>query len=134
MVPHASSTVDTTVAGDPRITPVGKYIRATKLDELPQFVHVLSGRMSLIGPRPNVPREVELYTAEERELLSVRPGITDIASIVFADLADALADASDPNIAYNQLVRPWKSRLGLHYVRSASFGNDVRIICYTVSV
>ena len=135
MVPQASaSAVDTTVAGDPRVTPVGRFIRVLKLDELPQFVHVLTGRMSMVGPRPNVPREVALYTLEERGLLAVRPGITDIASIVFADLADALAHVSDPNIAYNQLVRPWKSRLGLHYVQSASFGHDARIICYTVSV
>jgi lipopolysaccharide/colanic/teichoic acid biosynthesis glycosyltransferase len=135
MVARANfNAVDTTVAGDPRVTPVGRVIRSLKLDELPQFVHVLTGRMSMVGPRPNVPREVALYTSEERSLLTVRPGITDIASIVFADLADALANVSDPNIAYNQLVRPWKSRLGLHYVRSASFGNDVRIICYTVSV
>ena len=135
MVLQASSNaIDTTVSGDPRVTPVGRLIRALKLDELPQFVHVLTGRMSLVGPRPNVPREVALYTSEERGLLAARPGITDIASIVFADLADALADVSDPNIAYNQLVRPWKSRLGLHYVRSASFGNDVCIVGYTVSV
>ena len=134
MIPKASaSAVDTTVSGDPRITPVGGWIRAGKLDELPQFLHVLSGRMSMVGPRPNVPREVRLYTAEERGLLLVRPGITDIASIVFADLASALHDVSDPNIAYNQLVRPWKSRLGLHYARCASIGVDARIICYTLS-
>jgi lipopolysaccharide/colanic/teichoic acid biosynthesis glycosyltransferase len=135
MVPYAAaSAVDTTVAGDPRVTRVGRCIRALKLDELPQLLHVLSGRMSMVGPRPNVPREVALYTPEERALLAVRPGITDLSSIVFADLGDALREAADPNIAYNQLVRPWKSRLGLHYVRSASLGNDVRIIFYTVSV
>lgn len=135
MVPQAAqSHVDTTVAGDPRITPVGKLIRALKVDELPQFFHVLSGRMSMVGPRPNVPREVSLYTSVERELLSVRPGITDIASIVFADLGDALAAAPDPNIAYNQLVRPWKSRLGLHYARCASMAVDLRIIGYTLTV
>jgi lipopolysaccharide/colanic/teichoic acid biosynthesis glycosyltransferase len=128
------SHVDTTVAGDPRITPVGRAIRALKFDELPQFLHVLSGRMSMVGPRPNVPREVALYTKEEQRLLDARPGITDIASIVFSDLAATLADAPDPNIAYNQLVRPWKSRLGLHYLRCASLGADVRIICYTISV
>jgi lipopolysaccharide/colanic/teichoic acid biosynthesis glycosyltransferase len=134
MIPKASSNaVDTTVSGDPRITPVGGWIRAGKLDELPQFLHVLSGRMSMVGPRPNVPREVRLYTAEERGLLSVRPGITDIASIVFADLASALGNVPDPNLAYNQLVRPWKSRLGLHYARCASPGVDARIICCTVS-
>lgn len=135
MVENASANaVDTTVARDPRITAVGRAIRAIKLDELPQFLHVLSGRMSMVGPRPNVPREVALYTPEERALLTVRPGITDIASIVFADLADTLSDAADPNIAYNQLVRPWKSRLGLHYVSRASLGDDLRIISYTVSV
>lgn len=135
MVPDAAaSALDTTVAGDTRLTPVGRLVRALKVDELPQFLHVLSGRMSMVGPRPNVPREVALYTSEERGLLAVRPGITDIASIVFADLGDALAHAADPNIAYNQLVRPWKSRLGLHYVRCASLSNDLRIICYTITV
>lgn len=135
MVPQASaSAVDTTIAGDPRITPVGRVVRAAKLDELPQFLHVLSGRMSIVGPRPNVAREVALYTAEERALLRVSPGITDLASIVFADLGDALAGVADPNIAYNQLVRPWKSRLGLHYVQHAKLSDDLRIICYTVTV
>jgi lipopolysaccharide/colanic/teichoic acid biosynthesis glycosyltransferase len=135
MVPGAAaSTVDTTVAGDPRITATGRWIRALKLDELPQLLHVLTGRMSMVGPRPNVPREVALYTAAERGLLAARPGITDLASIVFADLAEALGNAADPDIAYNQLVRPWKSRLGLHYLACASLGNDVRIIGYTVSV
>ncbi len=130
----SASEVDTTVAGDSRITPVGRAIRALKFDELPQFLHVLSGRMSMVGPRPNVPREVALYTSEERQLLSVRPGITDLASVVFADLAATLADAPDPNIAYNQLVRPWKSRLGLHYLRCASLRCDLRIISYTIGV
>lgn len=135
MVPRASqSQVDTTVAGDPRITPVGRMIRALKIDELPQFIHVLSGRMSMVGPRPNVPREVALYTAVEQQLLAVRPGITDIASIVFADLGDALAAAPDPDIAYNQLVRPWKSRLGLQYVQCATLAMDLRIIGYTATV
>ena len=135
MVADASANaVDTTVAGDPRITPVGRLIRAAKLDELPQFLHVLTGRMSLVGPRPTVPREVALYTPVELALLSVAPGVTDMASIVFADLADTLRDAVDPNIAYNQLVRPWKSRLGLHYLRCGSLGNDLRIVFYTLSV
>lgn len=133
-VNSSASQVDTTVAGDPRLTPVGRVIRIMKFDELPQFLHVLSGQMSMVGPRPNVPREVALYTGEEQRLLNVRPGITDLASIVFADLAATLADAPDANIAYNQLVRPWKSRLGLHYLRCASLGSDLLIICYTVSV
>ena len=134
MVPMASlSEVDTTVAGDPRVTAVGRWLRACKIDELPQFLHVLAGTMSLVGPRPNVPREVALYTAEERRLLTVPPGITDFASIVFADLADVLAGASDPNIAYNQLVRPWKSRLGLHYLQCRSMRIDHLLLLWTAT-
>lgn len=135
MIPRPSaSSVDTTIASDPRITTIGRYVRACKLDELPQLLHVVSGRMSMVGPRPNVAREVALYTEEERSLLSVPPGITDIASIVFADLASTLADAADPDIAYNQLVRPWKSRLGLHYVRVQSLRVDVEIMLCTLSL
>jgi len=135
MVPNAAdSAVDTTVAGDPRVTVAGRWIRAGKLDELPQFLHVLTGRMSLVGPRPNVPREVALYTAEEQRLLSVRPGITDLASVVFADLAEALQGAHDPNIAYNQLVRPWKNRLALWYLGQASAKLDLLTIFYTLTV
>ena len=135
MIERASaSAVDTTIAGDPRVTPVGRWIRAMKLDELPQLLHVLSGRMAMVGPRPNVPREVALYTTEEQGLLAVRPGITDLASIVFVDLAQALGNVKDANIAYRQLVRPWKSRLGLHYLRCASLANDLRIIGYTIAV
>jgi lipopolysaccharide/colanic/teichoic acid biosynthesis glycosyltransferase len=134
MVPNANrNAVDTTIAGDPRVLPIGKLIRALKFDELPQFWHVLTGEMSLVGPRPNVPREVAIYTPVERGLLGVRPGITDYSSIVFADLGEVLAGAADANIAYNQLVRPWKSRLGLHYVESMTPGGDLRLIMYTVT-
>ncbi len=134
MTPGANSNaVDTTVQGDPRVTPVGRWIRAVKLDELPQLLHVIAGSMSLVGPRPNVAREVALYTHEERRLLTVAPGVTDFASIVFADLASALANAADANIAYNQLVRPWKSRLGLHYVDHGSVAVDIRLVFYTVT-
>lgn len=134
MVPQASlSGVDTTIAHDPRVTGIGRWLRACKVDELPQFLHVLVGTMSLVGPRPNVPREVALYTPEERRLLAIRPGITDFASIVFADLADTLAGLPDPNIAYNQLVRPWKSRLGLHYLRCRSLRVDLLLLVWTVT-
>ncbi len=134
MVPDASkNSVDTTIAGDPRVLPIGRFIRALKLDELPQFWHVVAGDMSLVGPRPNVPREVSIYTDVERDLLRVRPGITDYSSIVFADLADVLAGSPDANIAYNQLVRPWKSRLGLHYVSSMHPVTDLKLIVYTAT-
>lgn len=133
VVGAARSGVDTTVAADPRITRVGSWLRRAKLDELPQFLNVLAGHMALIGPRPNVPREVQRYTAVERTMLEVRPGLTDYASIVFADLADAMPPGLDPNLAYNQLVRPVKSRLALHYVGTASLKTDVVLFLCTVA-
>ena len=134
MVPGANrNAVDTTIAGDPRVLPLGNFIRALKFDELPQFWHVLTGDMSLVGPRPNVPREVAIYTAVERGLLEARPGITDYSSIVFADLADVLSGSADANISYSQLVRPWKSRLGLHYVATMTPLGDLRLVLYTVT-
>lgn len=123
--------VDSTSAKDPRITPVGHFIRKYKLDELPELWNVLGGSMSLVGPRPNVKRETDLYTEVERGLLSVEPGITDIASIVFADENEILKDSPDPDIDYNQLIRPWKSRLGLLYVANRSVILDIKLIALT---
>jgi lipopolysaccharide/colanic/teichoic acid biosynthesis glycosyltransferase len=125
------SGVDSTAAGDMRITPVGHFIRRYKLDELTQLWNVLKGDMSLVGPRPNVKRETDLYTAEERGLLAVRPGITDFSSIVFSDEGDILAGKEDPDIAYNQLIRPWKSRLGLFYIAHRGVVLDVKLIYLT---
>lgn len=125
------STVDTTSRNDPRITPIGAFLRKSKIDELPQAWNVLVGEMSLVGPRPQVPREVMLYTKLEQGLLSVRPGLTDYASIVFSDLGDIVAPAPDPDIAYNQLVRPGKSRLGLYYTENWSLLTDIAIIALT---
>ncbi|MCB1538068.1 MAG: sugar transferase [Rhodospirillales bacterium] len=133
MVKNADkSGVDSTGANDMRITRVGHMIRRYKLDEITQLWNVLRGDMSLVGPRPNVKRETDLYTTEERKLLSVRPGITDIASIVFSDEGDILKDQPDPDIAYNQLIRPGKSRLGILYVENASLWLDIRLILLTV--
>jgi len=123
--------VDSTSANDPRITPVGRFIRAYKLDELSQLWNVLKGDMSLVGPRPNVKRETDIYTSVERRLLSVKPGVTDIASIVFSDENDILKDSQDPDIDYNQLIRPWKSRLGLLYVEKQTFRLDLQLIFLT---
>jgi lipopolysaccharide/colanic/teichoic acid biosynthesis glycosyltransferase len=125
------SGVDSTGAADRRITPLGHFIRRFKLDELPQLWNVLTGDMSLVGPRPNVKRETDLYTTEERKLLSVKPGITDFASIVFADEGQILKDRSDPDLAYNQLIRPGKSRLGIFYVEHRSLWVDVRLCALT---
>jgi len=88
--------------------------------------------MSLVGPRPNVKRETALYTKEEKRLLSVKPGITDIASIVFSDENDILKDSQDPDLDYNQRIRPWKSRLGLLYIDNISLALDLKLILLTV--
>jgi|TARA_B100001741_G_C16462879_1_gene556068 lipopolysaccharide/colanic/teichoic acid biosynthesis glycosyltransferase len=124
--------VDSTGSSDQRITPIGKFIRKYKLDELTQLWNVLIGDMSLVGPRPNVRRETDLYTEIEKVLLKVKPGITDFASIVFSDEGDILEDKEDPDLAYNQLIRPWKSRLGLIYIENENFFLDIKIIFYTV--
>jgi len=121
-----------TALDDRRITPIGHWLRRSKLDELPQLWNVLVGEMSLVGPRPNTRRGgVDHYTAEEMRLLAVRPGITDLASIVFADEGDILAGADDPDALYDAVIRPWKSRLGLLYVERRSLGLDLRILAST---
>lgn len=125
------SGVDSTSANDQRITSVGHFIRRFKLDEITQLWNVLKGDMSLVGPRPNVKRETDLYTSEERKLLDVKPGITDFSSIVFSDEGDILKDHSDPDIAYNQLIRPGKSILGLFYIEHQSFLRDIQLCLIT---
>jgi lipopolysaccharide/colanic/teichoic acid biosynthesis glycosyltransferase len=116
MVPDAwKSGVFATSSDDSRITRIGKWLRACKLDELPQLWNVLVGEMSLVGPRPQVPSDARLYTAEERRLLEFRPGITDLASIVFSGESSLLREAADPDLLTQQILRPWKSRLALAY-------------------
>ncbi|MCP5282477.1 MAG: sugar transferase [Rhodoferax sp.] len=126
------SGVDSTSSNDMRITAVGQFIRRYKLDELTQLWNVLLGDMSLVGPRPNVKRETDLYTPVERRLLEVKPGITDISSIVFSDEGDILKDQPDPDIAYNQLIRPGKSALGLLYIDNRSMLLDIQLCFLTV--
>lgn len=132
MVVNADRTgVDSTAANDMRITPVGHFIRRYKLDELSQLWNVLKGDMSLVGPRPNVERETRMYSTEERKLLSVRPGITDYASIVFADEGEILKLHADADIAYNQLIRPWKGHLGIFYIEHCSIWLDLKLVALT---
>jgi lipopolysaccharide/colanic/teichoic acid biosynthesis glycosyltransferase len=126
------SGVDSTSVDDVRITPIGHKIRKYKLDEFTQLWNVLTGDMSLVGPRPNVKSGVDLYTDIENKLLSVRPGITDFSSIVFSDESEILEGKEDPDLSYNQLIRPWKSRLGLAYIENKSIFLDIQIIFYTV--
>lgn len=118
---------------DARITPLGRFLRRWKLDELPQFFNVLAGHMSIVGPRPNVRKGgVDRYTAEEMGLLAVRPGLTDIASIVFADEAEILEGANDVEATYDLLIRPWKCRLGLLYIERRTLASDIALAALTL--
>nr|WP_295085609.1 sugar transferase [uncultured Roseateles sp.] len=122
-----------TVGEDPRITRSGRVLRAAKLDELPQLWDVLRGAMSLVGPRPEVPRYVALYTPAQRELvLSVRPGITDPASLQFRNESEVLARAADPEREYAEVILPAKLKLAGEYVRQASLWTDIRLILATL--
>lgn len=125
--------IDSTADDDPRITPIGKIVRKFKIDELAQIINILKGDMNIVGPRPQVETEVNRYTSVERTILSVKPGITDIASIVFADEGDILNGAKDPDLLYAQVERPWKSRLALLYTEHASVWLDLRLMFYTVT-
>ncbi|HET6844109.1 MAG TPA: sugar transferase [Candidatus Angelobacter sp.] len=121
-----------TPANDPRITRAGHFLRKYKLDELPQLLNVLKGEMGIVGPRPEVMDEVICYTTEEKNLLLVRPGITDWASIRFRDEDEILRGSTDPHRAYHELIRPEKVRLGLHYVQHRSFAMDLHILWLTL--
>jgi lipopolysaccharide/colanic/teichoic acid biosynthesis glycosyltransferase len=121
-----------TPANDPRITRAGHFLRKYKFDELPQLLNVLKGEMSLVGPRPEVMEEVIRYSDEEKNLLLVRPGITDWASIKFRDEDEILSGSADPHRAYHELIRPEKVRLGLNYVQHRSFAMDLHILWLTL--
>lgn len=123
-----------TYEGDPRVTRTGSWLRKFKLDELPQLFNVLVGEMSLVGPRPEVQEYVQMFTPEERTILSVRPGITDWASIWDRDEAKALAGSPDPERTYREVIRPEKIRLQLEYVRRRSFLTDLTILLETLRV
>ena len=117
---------------DPRITKFGRFLRSSKFNELPQLINVLKGEMSFVGPRPEVQEEVELYTEEEKALLTVCPGITDYASIKFHNEGEILRGSPDPHQTYREKIRPEKIRLGLEYVRNHSFWIDFKILVKTL--
>ncbi len=117
---------------DPRITRIGKFLRKYKLDELPQIINVLKGEMSLVGPRPEVQRYVDMFTEGEKSILNVRPGITDWASLWNPDEGAILAGSSDIEKTYMEKIRPEKIRLQLKYVKERSFWADIKIICLTL--
>jgi lipopolysaccharide/colanic/teichoic acid biosynthesis glycosyltransferase len=132
MVPDAEKIGPSSTSGDdPRITLAGRLLRRLKLDELPQLLNVLTGDMSIVGPRPQVQWAVDLYSEEERLLLSVRPGITDFASLKFRNEADILRGSEDPDRDYLVKIAPFKIQLGLHYVRNPSLVTDAKIILAT---
>ena len=133
MVSNAEAIGGSTTPGDdPRITKVGRMLRRRKLDELPQLWNVLVGDMSFVGPRPQVQWAVDLYTPEERLVLSVRPGITDYASLRFANEGEILKGSTDPDRDYMERIHPEKMRLSLEYVRTRSFAGDMSIIARTL--
>jgi lipopolysaccharide/colanic/teichoic acid biosynthesis glycosyltransferase len=121
-----------TADDDPRITRIGKKLRKHKLDELPQLINVFLGDMSLVGPRPEVPHYVNMYTEEEKAILTVRPGITDWASLWNPDEGAILAGSPDPEKTYMEKIRPEKIRLQLKYVRERSFWTDIQIVFLTL--
>lgn len=124
-----------TIGADPRITQAGDFLRRHKIDELPQLIDVLLGDMSLVGPRPEVPRYVAVYPAElKAKVLSVRPGITDPASLQFRDESSLLARAADPEREYREVVLPAKLQLAADYVEQASFLGDLRLIGRTLGL
>lgn len=121
-----------TTDGDNRITKVGKFIRKTKIDELPQLFNVFIGQMSFVGPRPEVPKYVAMYNEEQRQVLSVKPGITDLASIEFRNENDLLDGDDDPEIKYIQEIMPAKLELNLKYISKAGFFYDIGLIFKTI--
>jgi len=121
-----------TADDDARITRIGKFIRKCKLDEIPQSINVFKGEMSLVGPRPEVQHYVDMFTEEQKAILSVRPGITDWASLWNPNEGKILAESVDPEKTYMEKIRPTKLKLQLKYVREHSFLIDLRIIVKTV--
>lgn len=121
-----------TADGDQRITSSGKFLRKYKLDELTQLFNVLKGEMSIVGPRPEVPTYVALYTLEQRRVLEVPPGITDLASIHFRNESELLANTPNPEQAYIQAIMPQKLELNSQYIAQASLGLDLAIILQTL--
>ena len=121
-----------TVGKDSRITKVGDFLRKYKLDEIPQLINVLIGDMSLVGPRPEVPKYVALYTEGQREILKVRAGITDYASIEFSNENDILANEVDPEKAYIEKIMPRKIELNKKYLSEISVMTDIKIILLTI--
>lgn len=123
-----------TVGGrDPRTTRVGRFLRKYKIDEFPQFLNILAGDMSVVGPRPEVRKYVDMYSPEQMKVLSVRPGLTDYASIKYVDENEILAKSDDPEQTYINVIMPDKLRLNIEYIEKMSMKEDLRIMFMTIS-
>ena len=120
-----------TVAGDPRVTGFGAKLRQWKFDELPQLWNILKGEMSFVGPRPEVPEMVALYSEEQRRVLDARPGLTDYATLEFRDEESILAAEAEPKKAYVEKIMPQKIALSLRYLEERSLGTDFCLLCKT---
>lgn len=120
-----------TVGADSRITKVGKFLRKTKIDELPQLINVLLGQMSFVGPRPEVPHYVELYTDYQRNVLRIKPGITELASIIYKDENEVLAQSDDPEKTYIEEIMPKKIGINMEYIQKMNVFYDIKLIFKT---
>jgi lipopolysaccharide/colanic/teichoic acid biosynthesis glycosyltransferase len=133
MIINAEHTgINSTSNNDKRITKIGKIIRKFKIDELLQLLNVLNGEMNIVGPRPNVWADVNKYNNIEKKILTIKPGITDISSIIFSDEGSILKSSKNPDITYDQLIRPWKSRFCLIYIKEQSTSFDLYIVYLTI--
>ena len=121
-----------TVGNDSRITKIGGFLRKYKIDELPQLINVFKGDMSLVGPRPEVPRYVDMYTDQQRKVLDVKPGITDLASIRYRDENELLGKAENPDEFYINTIMPDKLALNMEYINKSNIFLDVYIILKTI--
>lgn len=121
-----------TAGDDPRLTRIGRFVRAYKLDELPQLINVFKGEMSFVGPRPEVQHYVDMYTDEEKNILKLRPGITDWASLWNSDEGAVLAGSDDPEKTYMEKIRPTKLKLQLEYAKNRSMLKDIQIVFLTL--
>lgn len=121
-----------TVGEDHRVTRIGRFLRKYKIDELPQFLNIIKGEMSIVGPRPEVPKYVALYNERQRQVLSVRPGLTDYASIEYISENELLAKSSDPDRTYVEEIMPAKLELNLKYIENQSVMEDLRLIFKTL--
>ncbi len=130
-----ASHLQVTAANDPRITPLGRFLRHSKLDELPQLFNVLKGDMSMVGPRPEVPKYVELWNERQKNLiLSVRPGITDQCQLMFLNEEKILAESADPERTYIEIIMPQKLRICEDYTQNSGFVDDLKILLATIGL